>query len=45
MLHHDGQELDHDLGGRADQNLALSALLRVANGIERVVKDADEHHF
>ncbi len=35
---HDLQELDNDLRARADQDLALAALLCVVHGVERVVE-------
>jgi len=31
MLEHDLEELDHDFGGRSDQDLALASLLRVGD--------------
>lgn len=39
MLLHDAEELDNDLGGRADQDLSLSRLFGVVDGIERIVED------
>ena len=45
VLLHDGQELDDDLGGRADENLALARLLGVVDGIERIVEDGGLDHF
>jgi len=39
VLLHDTEELDDDLGGRTDQNLSLSGLLGVVDGIERIVED------
>tara|TARA_R110002003_G_scaffold130_3_gene12168 strand:+ start:10779 stop:11450 length:672 start_codon:yes stop_codon:yes gene_type:complete len=41
---HDGQELDDDLGGRANQDLALAGLLGVVDGIEAVVEDGSLDH-
>ena len=38
MLLHDTEELDDNLGGRTDQNLSLSGLLGVIDGIERIVQ-------
>jgi len=38
VLLHDTEELDDDLGGRTDQNLSLSGLLGVVDGIERIVQ-------
>lgn len=45
MLLHQGQELDNDLGGRADQDLALATLLSVVDVVEAVVQDGDADHF
>jgi hypothetical protein len=42
---HDGQELDNDLGGRSDQDLALASLLGVVDGIEAIVEDGSLDHF
>jgi hypothetical protein len=42
---HDGQELDNDLGGRADHDLALASLLGVVDGIEAIVEDGSLDHF
>ena len=42
---HDGQELDNDLGGRADHDLALAGLLGVVDGVERIVEDGGLDHF
>jgi hypothetical protein len=42
---HDGQELDDDLGGGSDQDLALASLLGVVDGIERIVEDGSLDHF
>jgi hypothetical protein len=39
MLLHDTEELDNDLGARSDEDLALSGLLCVVDGVERIVKD------
>jgi hypothetical protein len=36
---HDTEELDDNLGRRADQDLSLSRLLSVVDGIERIVQD------
>jgi hypothetical protein len=44
VLLHDGQELDDDLGGGADEHLALSPLLRVEHVLQRIVQDTDSHH-
>lgn len=45
VLLHDSQELDDDLGGRADKNLAFARLLGVVDGIERIVEDGGLDHF
>ena len=37
MLLHDTEELDDNLGGGSDQDLSLSGLLGVVDGIERIV--------
>ena len=39
VLLHDTEELDDDLGGRADEHLSLSGLLGVVDGVERIVED------
>lgn len=44
MTLHDGQELDDDLGGRADHDLALAGLLGVVDGVERIVEDGSLNH-
>ena len=44
LAHHDLQELDDDLGGRAQQDLALAPLLRVVHGLQGVPQHADLHH-
>ena len=36
VLHHDGEEPDHHLGARPDQDLPLAALLRVVDALEAV---------
>lgn len=45
VLLHDGQELDDDLGRRADENLALARLLGVVDGVKRIVEDGGLDHF
>lgn len=45
VLLHDAEELDDDLGGRADQNLALAAALGVGNALESIVQHADTNHL
>ena len=39
VLLHDAQELDNNLGGWSDQNLTLSRLLGVIDGVERIVEN------
>jgi hypothetical protein len=39
MLLHDTEELDNDLGAWSDQDLALSRLLGVVDGLERIVEN------
>jgi hypothetical protein len=41
---HDTEELDDNLGGRADQDLSLSRLLGVVDGIERIVQNRSFDH-
>lgn len=43
MLLHDVQETDDDLGGRADQDLALAGLLGVVDGVKRIVENGGLH--
>jgi len=38
LLHHT-EKLDNDLGARSDENLALSGLLCVVDGLKRIVED------
>ena len=38
LLHHT-EELDNDLGARSDEDLALSSLLGVVDGFQRIVED------
>ena len=45
VLLHQGQELDNDLGGRTDQDLALATLLSVVDVVKAVVQDGDADHF
>jgi len=42
---HDTKELDDNLGGRTDQDLSLSRLLSVVDGIERIVEDRCLDHI
>jgi len=39
VLLHDTEELDDDLGAWADENLTLSGLLGVVDGVKRIVED------
>lgn len=39
VLLHDTKELDDDLGAWSDENLTLSGLLSVVDGVERIVED------
>jgi hypothetical protein len=45
VLLHDAQELDDDLGARSDKHLALTGLLGVVDGVERIVEDGGLDHF
>lgn len=45
VLLHDREELDDDLGGGADQDLALASLLGVVDGVKRIVEDGGLDHF
>jgi len=45
VLLHDTEELDDNLGGRADEDLSLSRLLSVVDGVERIVEDGGLDHF
>jgi len=45
VLLHDGQELNDDLGRRADEDLALARLLGVVDGVERIVEDGGFDHI
>jgi hypothetical protein len=45
VLLHDSKELDDDLGGRSDEDLALSGLLGVVDGVKRIVEDGSLDHF
>jgi len=39
MLLHNAEELDNNLGAGSDQDLTLSGLLGVVDGVERIVED------
>jgi hypothetical protein len=43
-LHH-AEELDNDLGGRADEDLTLATALGVDDVVKAVVKDGYANHF
>ena len=43
MFLHDTEELDDDLGGRTDEDLSLSGLLGVVDGVKRIVQDGGLH--
>ena len=45
VLLHDLEELDNDLGGRADQDLTLASLLGVVDALESVVENGGSDHF
>lgn len=45
MLLHDSKELDDNLGGRTDEDLALASLLGVVHGVKRIVEDGGLDHF
>lgn len=42
---HDGQKLDDNLGGRSDENLSLTGLLGVGDGLESVSENGSASHF
>ena len=44
VLLHDLEELDNDLGSRADDDLTLTAVLSVGDVLEGVVEDRDKNH-
>lgn len=44
MLLHDLEELDDDLGGRSDQDLSLTSLLGVGDGLESVSENRRSGH-
>jgi hypothetical protein len=45
VLLHQAQELNDDLGGRAEEHLALSTALSVGDGLEGVGEGINENHF
>ena len=44
MLLHNTEELDNDLGAGSDEDLSLSGLLGVVDGVERIVEDGGLNH-
>lgn len=45
MLLHDLQELDNNLGRRADQDLTLAHLLGVVDALESIVQNGSVNHL
>lgn len=45
VLLHDLEELDNDLGGRSDQDLALARLLGVVDALESIVENGSADHL
>jgi len=45
VLLHDAEELDDDLGARADHDLPLAGLLGVVDVLERIVEDRGANHL
>jgi hypothetical protein len=41
---HDLEELDNDLGARANEDLPLSTLLSVVDGLQAISEDANTDH-
>ena len=44
VFHHDGEELDDDLGARSDQDLPLASLASVVDRLQSVVQYVHSHH-
>lgn len=44
VLLHDVQELDDDLGGRTDEDLALAGLLGIVDGVQAIIEDGGLDH-
>ena len=44
MLLHNAEKLDNDLRGRSDEDLSLSGLFGVVDGVERIVEDGGLDH-
>lgn len=45
MFLHDSQKLDNDLRARSDEDLTLSGLLGIVDGIKRIVENTSLDHF
>lgn len=45
VLLHDSQELDDDLGRRSNDNLSLTSLFSVGNGLKSVSENRSASHF
>lgn len=45
VLLHDAQELDNNLRARSDEDLALSSLLGIVDGVKRIVQHGSLDHF
>lgn len=45
LLHHDGKELDDDIGARPNEDLALAALLCVVDRVEGRSQHVGTYHF
>lgn len=45
MLLHNAQELDDDLRRRPDEDLSLTGLLGIVDGVEGIVENGSLDHF
>lgn len=45
MLLHNLEELDDNLGGRSDENLSLTGLFGVVDGVKSVSENGSTSHF
>lgn len=45
VLLHDAQEFDNNLRARSDEDLALSSLLGIVDGVKRIVQHGSLDHF
>lgn len=45
VLLHNAQELDNDLRGRPDENLSLTGLLGIVDGVQAVIENGSLDHF